>query len=135
MTPIRIPRTIVNQILSHAQRSPECEVCGLISAADGEPKRVYPVANAASRPGELFRMDPKGQIDAMRSMREADETLFAIYHSHPCAPAMPSARDLEEISYPEVLYLIVSLDTQGVLEMRGFRLNAGRARDAELEVS
>ncbi|SCZ57884.1 Mov34/MPN/PAD-1 family protein [Thiohalomonas denitrificans] len=134
MTPIRIPRTIVNQILSHAQSSPESEVCGLIGAANGEPRRVYPVANAARRPDALFQMDPREQVDAMRSIREADQSLFAIYHSHPHAPALPSPIDLEEASYPEVLYLIVSLDTKGVLEMRGFRLREGRAEDVQLEV-
>ncbi len=134
MNPIRIPRTIVNQILSHAQHSPEREVCGLIGATEGEPRRTYPVANVASRPGELFQMDPEGQIAAMRSMREADQALFAIYHSHPHAPAAPSKKDLEEAAYPEALYLIVSLDTKGVLEIRGFRLGEGQAEDVELEV-
>ena len=56
-------------------------------------------------------------------MREQQEELFAIYHSHPTAPAEPSATDLEMANYPDALYLIISLNTKGVLEMRGFRLN------------
>ena len=67
-------------------------------------------------------MDPEGQIDAMRKIRELDEELFAIYHSHPTAPAEPSPTDLEQIGYPDTLQIIISLDTKGVLEMRGFRL-------------
>jgi len=131
---VLLPRPLVNQLLTEAQRNPEIEVCGLIGARDGRPERFYPVANVAERPGELFRMDPAGQIDAMRRMREAGETLFAIYHSHPHAPARPSARDLQEAAYPDALYLIASLDTKGVLELRGYRLADGVAEEVPLEL-
>lgn len=125
MDSIQLPRQLVNDLLHQAQISPECEICGLIGALNGTPVSVYPVANVADHPGELFRMDPQGQIDAMRRLREAGETLFAIYHSHPHADARPSARDLAEAAYPDALYLIISLNTEGVLEMRGFRLDNG----------
>lgn len=133
MATIQLNRTIINQILSHAQHNPEAEVCGLISQHDGKPKRLYRIANVAEDPGRLFRMDPEGQIDAMRGMRERGEALFAIYHSHPHAPAEPSARDLAEAAYPEALFLIVSLDTKGVLEMRGFYLRDGQVERVDLE--
>ncbi|MGH8497879.1 MAG: M67 family metallopeptidase, partial [Methylococcales bacterium] len=81
----------------------------------------YPVNNIAERPALRFLMDPAQQIDAMRNIRENHEDLFAIYHSHPTAPAEPSATDLEQASYPDALQIIISLNTQGVLEMRGFR--------------
>ncbi len=135
MNSVVLPRSIVNQVLAHAQRSPESEVCGLVGARGGEPQRVYPVGNVADEPSALFRMDPKGQVDAMRRMREAGETLFAIYHSHPRSPAEPSARDLAEAAYPEALYLIVSLDTEGVLQMRAFRLENGAISDVDLVVA
>jgi proteasome lid subunit RPN8/RPN11 len=130
-----LPRTLINQLLSEAQHSPEEEVCGLIGARQGSPSRVYPVANIASERDHLFAMEPKAQIDAMRRMREAGEELFAIYHSHPHAPAEPSLRDLEEAAYPEALYLIISLNTKGVLEMRGFRLCDGAVENVELHVA
>lgn len=133
MKTVQLTRTIINQILSHAQQNPEEEVCGLISRRDGRPERVYGVANVAQTPGVLFRMDPEGQIDAMRSMRERGEELFAIYHSHPHAPAQPSPCDLAEAAYPEALFLIVSLDTKGVLEMGGFYLRDGEIEPVDLE--
>ena len=130
----RLPRTLVNRLLTEAQHSPDTEVCGLIGAKDGEPRSVYPVTNVAKEPGRLFEMDPREQIDAMRRMREEGETLFAIYHSHPHAPAEPSRADLEQAAYPDALYLIISLNTEGVLEMRGYRLADGRVHPVELEV-
>jgi [CysO sulfur-carrier protein]-S-L-cysteine hydrolase len=134
MEAIVLPRPLVNQILHQAQASPELEVCGLIAARAGRPLRVIPVMNVADQPQRLFAMDPVGQIDAQRRMREQGETLFGIYHSHPHSPAEPSATDLEQAGYPDALYLIVSLDTRGVLEMRGFRLRDGKATRVQLEI-
>jgi len=71
---------------------------------------------------------------ALRLMRERGEELFAIYHSHPSSPATPSIIDLEEAGYPEALYLIISLNTKGVLEVRGFRLNGHDAKEVPLEL-
>jgi proteasome lid subunit RPN8/RPN11 len=135
MPQVHLPITLVNKILTHAQHEPESEVCGLIGAREGSPDTVYPIANVAATPEKLFAMEPSAQIEAMRQMRESGEELFAIYHSHPHAPAQPSARDLEEAAYPKALYLIVSLDTKGVLEMRGFRLHDGQVDRVDLEVA
>jgi len=134
MQSITLPRTLVNVMLHHAQLSPASEVCGLIGARHGVPNRCYQVANVAGEPAHLFRMDPRGQIDAMRVMRERGENLFAIYHSHPDSPPVPSETDLKEAGYPDALYLIISLDTKGVLEMRGWRL-APQLEEVALEIA
>lgn len=128
-----IDRTLVNQIMRHAQSSPEQEVCGLVGVK-GRQGHVYPVANIASDPACLFAMDPQQQIAAMRQMREAGEHLFAIYHSHPGAPATPSRTDIEQAAYAEALYLIISLNTKGVLEMRGYRLQEQEFQPVELAI-
>ncbi len=135
MTTVRIPRTVANLILAHVQRHEEREACGLIAGKDGRPLRCYEIPNVASEPATRFQMDPAAQIDAMRRMREAGEELFAIYHSHPRGPALPSSIDLAEAAYPDTLYLIVSLDTKGVLEMRGFHIREGKVSEVELVLS
>ncbi len=132
---IELPRTIVNQILSHAQHYPEQEICGLIAARDGIPEQIYRIHNSAAQPQKLFEMDPEQQIDAMRSMRESGEQLFAIYHSHPHSPALPSVTDLHEAAYPDTLYLIVSLDTKGVLQLKGFYLDANKESIQNVDLS
>lgn len=127
-----LPRELVNRLLAQAQHSPEMEVCGLIGQSEAGAYSLYPVANVASDQAHLFAMEPKGQIDAMRRMREDGEALYGIYHSHPHAPAEPSPRDTKEAAYPEALYLIISLDTKGVIQLRGFRLLAGDFAPIEL---
>ena len=124
---VELPRALVNQILHHAQSCPDLEVCGLVGARDGRPRTCYPVANAADAPQTRFQLDPQGQIAAMRQIRERGESLFAVFHSHPAAPAEPSAADLAGAAYPEALYLVVSLDTKGVLELRGFWIGADKS--------
>lgn len=120
---ICLPRKLTNQLLHWAQLSPDAEVCGLVGAdADGIPVNCYPVSNSAENPQKRFLLDPGQQIAAMKQMRDKQQTLFAIYHSHPKAPAEPSPTDIEQASYPDALHLIISLNTKGVLEMRGFKI-------------
>ena len=134
MTALALPRPIVNRLLAEAQQHPDTEVCGLIGARDGHAVSVYPVPNVSPDPGRLFDMDPRALIEAMRTLRERGERLHAIYHSHPHAPAEPSGEDLRQAAYPEAAYLIISLDTKGVLEMRAWRLNGQQADEIELDL-
>ena len=134
MKTITLPRTIANKLLTLAQSDPENETCGLIGAKDDIPSHVYSVENIAEEKKHFFEMDPAKQIAAMKSMRERGENLFAIFHSHPDAPALPSATDIEQAAYPDILYLIISLNTKGVLDMRGFYLKDNTVEDVELVI-
>jgi hypothetical protein len=42
---------------------------------------------------------------------------------------------LELAAYPDALYLIISLDTKGILEMRGFYLHGHSSREVSLVLS
>jgi len=130
--PMQISRKIANQLLHWAQCSPDREICGLLAGINNQPTRCYRVKNVAENPQQRFLLDPAGQIDAMRSIREQHEQLLAIFHSHPHAPAQPSATDLEYALYPDVLNLIISLNTKGLLEMRGFIINNKIAEEVTL---
>lgn len=134
MNPVTLPRPIVNQILHQAQQASDEEICGLIGGNARDFTRCYPVANVASDRHRLFEMDPRGLIDALRTMRDRGEELKAIYHSHPDAPAQPSLADIQQHEYPDVLYLIVSLATKGVLDLRGFRIRDRRIEAVEIGV-
>jgi len=135
MTTVELPRPLVNQLLFQAQSHPEQEVCGLLAQRDGIPCRYYPVANAAGNNARRFEMEPQQQIAAMRTMRERGEQLFAIFHSHPDAPATPSVEDLRHDEYPEALRLIASLNTKGVLELQAYRVEQDRLEAVDLELS
>jgi len=129
---IQIPRKITNQLLHFAQISPDFEVCGLIGSKNGLPTHCYPIKNTAEHPQQRFLLDAGQQISAMTKMRELGEELFAIYHSHPTSPALPSTNDLELAAYPDASYLIISLNTKGILEMRGFKIDQKTALEIPL---
>ena len=131
----QIPRKITNQLLHLAQISPDHEVCGLIGSKNGLPSSCYPVKNIAKLADLRFQLDASQQISAMAAMREQGEQLFAIYHSHPTAPATPSSTDLELAAYPQALHLIISLNTKGILEMRGFKIDHKLAQEIPLSLS
>jgi len=129
-----LPQQLFNDLLTQAQAEPEREICGLVSARNDRPGNIYPIANVSSFPERLFEMDAKAQIDAMRSMREQGESLYAIYHSHPQGAAVPSALDRDQVAYPEALYIIIATGTDGVLELRCYRLQDSTFREVELEI-
>ena len=135
MTEIHIPRKLTNQLLHLAQLSPDAEVCGLVSSRNGVPDRCYTIDNVAEHPAQRFLLNASQQIAALAEMRDRGEELFAIYHSHPTAPATPSATDLKLAAYPDALYLIISLNTKGILEMRGFHIKDQTAQEVSLVLS
>ncbi len=77
-------------------------------------------------------MDAPQQIKAMKDMREKQQELFAIVHSHPGANAEPSQLDIDQNAYKNVFYIIVSLNTKGVLEMRGFIQDEKNMQEVDL---
>ena len=127
-----LPRKLANLILTHAQQNPETEICGLISAQNNQAKHYYPIPNIAANSATLFQMDEHAQIAAMKEMRAQNEELLAIVHSHPHSIAEPSALDQAQHQYPDAYYLIVSLNTVGVLELRAFKQIAQKFESVEL---
>jgi [CysO sulfur-carrier protein]-S-L-cysteine hydrolase len=117
---ICIPRTLANRLLTLAQLTPDTEICGLIAKERTHRYRVYPVSNVANNRHCVFEMDPQQQINAFKQIREKQQNLFAIYHSHPDSEAVPSKKDLNDAAYTDSLNIIISLSTKGVLDMRGY---------------
>lgn len=135
ITTIQVPRKIASQLLHYAQRTPEMEICGLISSKNGVPQTCYPISNIEQEPQTHFLLNSHEQIVAMKQMRENGEDLFAIYHSHPTSPACPSALDLEMANYENTLYFIVSLNTRGILELRAFKIENKNALEIPIVLS
>ena len=122
MQSIQLPRQIVNKILAQAQAQEQQEICGLISLNSDNALSIFPISNIAPEPSRFFEMDPSETIQAMKKIRQDNASLFAIYHSHPTTTAFPSKTDIEKIGYPDAIYLIVSLNTIGVLELKAYKI-------------
>lgn len=133
-TPLILPRKLAVQLLHHAQCSPEAEVCGLVAGYEGRPECFVPIKNVAEEPQRQFEMDEAELLQTMKLLRERNHALCAIFHSHPSAPAEPSARDLAESAYPEALHLIASLNIKGVLELRAWMRSGEEVLERSLGV-
>ena len=136
-----LPRPLVNKLLAHAQKNNNTEVCGLIgSSIDNSvishaaaKKDYYPIDNISEQPHCHFLMAAPQQIAAMKKMREKQQELFAIVHSHPATSAQPSKLDISENSYKDVFYIIISLNTEGVLEMRAYIQQQNNTQENDMQ--
>lgn len=102
-----MPRRLAIRILHEAQIAQPESICGVVGARQAEPCSF---ARSAT-PG-------------------AGETLWARLWSNPNAPAVPTAAQLAGGG----LYLVVSLDTKGVLEMRAWELRGGTPHERVLKI-
>lgn len=112
-----------------------CECCGLLvggpavgSDGDTTVSRVVPTLNRAAVPRRAFEVDPAVHIALLRTLRERAkeggepvERVIGHYHSHPDAPAIPSARDQAQATEPGTIWLIVAASASGAGEIRAWR--------------
>jgi len=68
-------------------------------------------------------------------LRGGGGNVIGAYHSHPRSAPVPSPTDLEE-AFAEFLYIIAGpVDGSAHLELRAYRLQAGRFEDVPLVVA
>ena len=104
-----MPRRLAIQILHEAQIAQPDSITGVVGARGAEPSSFIkaPDADFAAR----------------------GEVLWARLWSNPTAPAVPTADQLGP-----GLYLVVSLNIKGVLEMRAWELRAGAPFERVIKV-
>jgi proteasome lid subunit RPN8/RPN11 len=137
---IFISKDVYKTILEHCRKEFPLEACGLIagrkSEALKEVTKVYLVKNVEES-RYRFSIDPKEQLEAIRSIRKEGLTPLGNFHSHPETPARPSDEDLKLYLDPGASYLILSLTERlGSLKSFGVRLDNGQtvAVPEELEI-
>ena len=131
---ITLQRSHLNDLVSHAQASAPAECCGLLGGNEaGLVTTIYPLRNIAVDSLVSYEVAPEELFAAQKSMRQAEEELLAIYHSHPRATdPTPSETDVRLAYYPAATYLIVGL---GGAEptMRAFRISEAERRWERVE--
>jgi proteasome lid subunit RPN8/RPN11 len=123
-----------DQIVTNAREAEPAECCGLIGGTEGgEAKSIYALRNVAPNAHVAYEAAPEDLFAAQRQMRERDEELLAIYHSHPrAAEPAPSETDVRLAYYPQAVYFIVGLAGPQPV-MRAFRLSEREGRWEEVE--
>ena len=111
-------------MIAHARDALPAECCGLLLGSPGRIDAVYRARNLEASATRFF-IDPTDHFAAIRAARQSERAVVGVYHSHPSTPAQPSPSDLQEATYTEYVYAIVSL-AGAAPEVRLFRLDMGR---------
>ena len=131
---MRISQSLIDEMVAHARDELPNECCGMVGGKDGEASVVIRVSNSAASPLR-YEMDPQEQYNALKAIEDEGGELLAIYHSHTKSAAYPSQTDVNQaVSWPEQIYLIVSLADEGAPDVKGYLLKDLKIADAELEI-
>jgi proteasome lid subunit RPN8/RPN11 len=131
---MRIARTLLDEIISHARDDVPNECCGMVAGTNGEATRVYPARNAEASPFR-YAIHPQDQIRIMSEIEGRGEGIAAIYHSHTKTSAEPSQTDINLAeNWPDPVYLICSLADPDDPTVRGFVIRSGSVEEVELDV-
>ena len=118
---LQIDRPVYEAIIAAGQDGYPLEVCGLLAGQNGRITYHYPIPNVRQSP-VAFEMEPKQQIETMLTIETHGQQLLAIYHSHPNGPAIPSATDVAQAYYPELVKFILSLKEREQPSLRAFTI-------------
>lgn len=112
MSKLRISRENYDKIIRHCMDELPNEACGLLAGMELQDlktvKKIYPVVNADRSP-EHFSIDVRDIFAVTKAARAENMSVIGNFHSHPCAPALPSKEDKRLAYNCKMEYLIVSL--------------------------
>jgi proteasome lid subunit RPN8/RPN11 len=130
---VRIPREVYDELLAHAREEAPNECCGILGGRDGAATTLYRAINAEHSPLR-YTLDPNDLYRiTFREIPENDEEMLAIYHSHTASPAYPSQTDINLATYPDSVYLILSLAEEED-PLRGFHISDGDVSEVDVTV-
>ena len=115
-----IKENLRNDIVAHCRSQAPIEACGLLSGREQQVKTVHQMTNTDAE-AEHYMMDPQEQFEVFKELRDSENEIIAIYHSHPASQAYPSPEDVRLAFYPGVIYVIVSLAEETPV-IRGFKI-------------
>ena len=128
----RLPRVIADAIVEQARAEYPNEACGIIAgtadpAAGGQALRYEPTRNQAASPYR-YSIHPDDAYRVIVGIDDADEAVWGVVHSHVRSPAVPSPTDIGLATFPDALYLLVSLSDDeadpatGARSLRAWRI-------------
>ncbi|HSG06624.1 MAG TPA: M67 family metallopeptidase [Nitrospiria bacterium] len=130
---VQIPKTIYEEMISHARSWAPYECCGLLGGRENRVEKHYPLTNIQKSPVS-YMIDPKEQFKVFKDLRAQGTDLVAIYHSHPATEAYPSPTDVRLAYYPDSAYIIISLQNPEQPAVKGFRIVDQKISAEELEI-
>jgi proteasome lid subunit RPN8/RPN11 len=128
-----IPENIYRKMINHCQEERPLEACGLMVGAVDEVVAAYAADNEHRSP-VVYKVDDQQLLQVFREIRNDKHEIIAIYHSHVNTEAVPSRTDIDQATWPEAYYLIVSL-AQRTPKVRAWRLVDRQVTEYQVVVS
>ena len=133
MLKLEIPPKIYRQIIAQAKAQAPIEACGILAGRKGKIEKLYKMTNTDNC-STHFMMEPREQFTTVKDIRSAGLEMLAIYHSHPETPARPSAEDIRLALTPNVVYLIVSLQSTNGSAIKGFHISGNNVTEVPIRI-
>lgn len=130
--PLLLPKHLMQKINAYLEETYPEEGCGfLLGYLENNAyilKGIYPVPNVWEKKEERKRRYSVAPEDFLKAEKEAQRQnllLIGIYHSHPDYP--PSLSEFDKAnSWPDFIYLIVSLHRGKAQEAKAYLFNSHR---------
>jgi [CysO sulfur-carrier protein]-S-L-cysteine hydrolase len=132
---MKVSQALVDEMVAHAREDLPNECCGMVGGRGNEATEVIRVGNSAASPLR-YEMDPQEQYNALKAIEDGGGDLLAIYHSHTKSAAYPSQTDVNQaVSWPDQIYVIVSLADEDAPDVKAYLLKDLRIADVEIDLS
>lgn len=128
-----LPRRLYRQMLEHCRAERPLEACGIFAGSRGNALIGYALTNAKASP-VAYQVDEAELSLAWNDLHGRRLQIVGIYHSHPTSPATPSRIDIQQATYPEAVYIIVSF-ADSPPSVGAYRIVDGEIRPVDLVVT
>ena len=119
---LTIQAALHEEVIAHCRSRYPKEACGILAGQDGVVAQVYPMTNVEDSPIG-YAMDPKEQLQIEKQMRQRQQRMAGIYHSHTASEAYPSSVDVRLAISPDVSYVLVSLKDPNQPDFKSYRID------------
>ena len=138
---LKVGSELLEKLRAHVVSGYPLEVCGfLLGSLDPDARETHVRSSRLAINGRVDAAHHRYLIEAEEyrvvERQAADDgmDIVGVYHSHPDAPAEPSAFDLAH-AWPNQIYLIVSVEQGAVGDLTGWVLTDDRRSFARVEIS
>jgi proteasome lid subunit RPN8/RPN11 len=141
---LKLPQTMVDEMIQHARDDMPNECCGIITGKNGTAVTFHRTRNAEASPFR-YSIDPRDILKVEREMDDAELQVLVIYHSHVASEAYPSPTDVRLSQwpgtdppldlYPGAYYVLVSLKDIENPVVRAYTITSGVVEEVGLDAT
>lgn len=120
-------------IIDHARADYPNEACGVIAGHGQQASEIISLPNIAADPRRNYRFDDRRFTETLFALEKRGLSLIGFYHSHPDTDPLPSSSDIQQATYSNTAYIIVSLRNNDP-RMTAWHINYGSVLPLELYI-